>query len=66
MERFSRFRFIRHHHGTRIRLAYVAYFIALTACGGRTSFAPPPISLSVSVNNTTVVVPANSKPVNIP
>jgi hypothetical protein len=66
MVRFSRFRFIRHHHGARIRLASVAYFFALTACGGGTSFAPPPIDLSVSVNNTTVVVPANSTAVNIP
>lgn len=66
MVRFSRFRFTRHHHGVRIRLASAACFLALTACGGGTSFAPPPINLSVSVNNTTVVVPANGTAVNIP
>jgi hypothetical protein len=65
MVRFSRFRFIRHHHGARTRLASAAYFLASTACGGGTSFAPPPINLSVSVNNTMVVVPANSTAVNI-
>jgi hypothetical protein len=65
MARFSRFHFIRHHHGARIHLASVAYLLALTACGGGTSFAPPPINLSVSVNNTMVVVPANSTAVNI-
>src|SRR5580704_6591346 len=66
MVRSRRFRFIRHHHGACMRLASVAYFLALTACGGGTSFAPPPINLSVSVGNTTVVVPANSTAVNIP
>ena len=35
-------------------------------CGGRTSFSPPPINLSVSVNDTTVVVPPNGTAVNIP
>lgn len=66
MVRFSRFRLIRHHHGVRIRLASVAYSLLLNACGGGTSFAPPPINLSVSVNNSMVVVPANSTAVNIP
>jgi hypothetical protein len=40
--------------------------LVLIGCGGKTSFSPPPITLSVSVNNTTVVVPANSTAVNIP
>jgi hypothetical protein len=35
-------------------------------CGGVTSFSPPPIVLSVSVNDTTVVVPPNGMAVNLP
>jgi hypothetical protein len=37
----------------------------LSGCGGG-SYAPPPINLSVSVNNETVVVPPNGMPVNVP
>jgi hypothetical protein len=40
--------------------------LVLIGCGGGTNFSPPPIILSVSVNDTTVVVPANSTTVNIP
>jgi hypothetical protein len=35
-------------------------------CGGKTSFSPPPIVLSVSVNSTTVVVPPDGTAVHIP
>lgn len=38
----------------------------LASCAGGTSFSPPPINLSVSVNDTTVVVPPNGTPVNVP
>jgi hypothetical protein len=34
-------------------------------CGGGT-FSPPPINLSVSVNNATVTVPPNGTAVNVP
>jgi hypothetical protein len=39
--------------------------LALTGCGGGT-FAPPPINLSVSVNNATITVPPNGSAVNVP
>jgi uncharacterized protein (DUF433 family) len=39
----------------------------LTSCGGGSSFAPPPINLSVSVNGgATVTVPPNATMVNVP
>ncbi len=41
------------------------FIFALSGCGGG-SYTPPPINLSVSVNNTTVTVPANGTPVNVP
>ena len=44
----------------------VAVLLALTGCGGgKTSFAPPPINLSVSINNTTITVPPNNMAVNV-
>jgi hypothetical protein len=49
-----------------IHLASAAFVFAVTGCGGGTSFSPPPINLSVSVNNTTVVVPPNGTAVNVP
>jgi hypothetical protein len=48
------------------RLAYAAFVFAATGCGGGTSLSPPPINLSVSVNDTTVVVPTDGTVVNIP
>jgi hypothetical protein len=47
-------------------LAFAAFVFAATGCGGGTTFSPPPINLSVSVNDTTVVVPPNGTAVNIP
>jgi hypothetical protein len=44
----------------------VASTLLLTGCGGGTTFSPPPINLSVSINNTSVVVPPNGTPVNVP
>jgi hypothetical protein len=38
----------------------------MTGCGGGTSFTPPPINLSVSVNNATITVPANNMAVYVP
>jgi hypothetical protein len=49
---------------SRIGLASAAFVFAVTGCGGGT-FAPQPINLSVSVNNTTVVVPPNGTPVYV-
>jgi hypothetical protein len=40
--------------------------LAVTGCGGgKTSFSPPPINLSVSVNNATITVPPNNMAVNV-
>jgi hypothetical protein len=40
--------------------------LTVTGCGGgKTSFSPPPINLSVSVNNATVTVPPNNMAVNV-
>ena len=55
-----------HPHRTRIGVAYSGLLLALIACGSKAAFSPPPINLSVSVNNTTVVVPPNGMPVNVP
>ncbi len=70
MVRFSRSCFARHHGGaksiTLVLLASTVFILTETGCGGKTSFAPPPIVLSVSVNNTTVVVPPNGTAVNVP
>jgi hypothetical protein len=41
------------------------FVFALTGCGGG-SYTPPPINLSVSVNDSTVTVPANGTLVNVP
>lgn len=46
-------------------LLSAALMLALIGCGGGT-YAPPPINLSVSVNNATVTVPPNGSAVNIP
>jgi hypothetical protein len=42
-----------------------AILLTLTGCGGGTSFSPPPINLSVSVNNATITVPPNNMAVNV-
>jgi len=49
---------------SRIGLASATFVLAVTGCGGG-AFTPPPINLSVSVNNTTVVVPPNGTAVNV-
>jgi hypothetical protein len=44
-----------------------AVLLTLNGCGGgKTSFSPPPINLSVSVNNATITVPPNNMAVNVP
>jgi hypothetical protein len=43
-----------------------AALLTLIGCGGGTSFSPPPINLSVSVNDATITVPANGMAVNVP
>jgi hypothetical protein len=42
-----------------------AVLLNLIGCGGGTSFSPPPINLSVSVNNATITVPPNGMAVNV-
>jgi hypothetical protein len=43
-----------------------AVLLTLTGCGGgKTGFSPPPINLSVSVNDATITVPANNMAVNV-
>jgi hypothetical protein len=43
-----------------------AVLLTLSGCGGgKTSFSPPPINLSVSVNNATITVPPNNMAVNV-
>jgi hypothetical protein len=43
-----------------------AILLTLTGCGGKTSFAPPPINLSVSINNAAITVPPNGMAINVP
>ena len=43
-----------------------AVLLSVTGCGGgKTSFSPPPINLSVSVNNATITVPPNNMAVYV-
>ncbi len=49
-----------------IGLGAAGLVLVLVSCGGGTIFSPPPINLSVSVNDTTVVVAPNGSPVNVP
>jgi hypothetical protein len=55
-----------HPHRSRIGVRAAGLVLVLMGCGGGTSFSPPPITLSVSVNSTTVVVPPNGTTVNVP
>jgi hypothetical protein len=48
------------------RLWLTAALLTLVGCGGKTSFAPPPINLSVSINNATITVPPNNMAINVP
>ena len=44
-----------------------AVLLTLTGCGGgKTGFSPPPINLSVSLNNATITVPPDNMAVNVP
>jgi hypothetical protein len=52
-------------HTLRSRMVTAGFVFALTGCGGG-SYTPPPINLSVSVNDSTVTVPANGTLVNVP
>jgi hypothetical protein len=55
-----------HPHRSRISVACSGIVFALIGCGSGATFSPPPINLSVSINNTTVIVPPNGMPVNVP
>ena len=48
------------------KLCLAAALLTLIGCGGGTKFSPPPINLSVSVNNATITVPNNGTAVNVP
>jgi hypothetical protein len=48
----------------RSRIVTAGFVFVLTGCGGG-SYTPPPINLSVSVNNATVTVAANGMPVYV-
>lgn len=48
------------------KLWLAATLLTLIGCGGKSSFSPAPINLSVSVNNATITVPANNMAVNVP
>jgi hypothetical protein len=50
---------------SRIVTTSTGLVFVLSGCGGG-SYTPPPINLSVSVNNATVTVLANETPVNVP
>jgi hypothetical protein len=56
---------VRHASYPLSRIGLAGFVVALTGCGGA-GFTPQPINLSVSVNNITVVVPANGTAVNVP
>ena len=49
---------------SRVVTASAGFVYVLAGCGGG-SYTPPPINLSVSVNNATVTVPNNGTPVNV-
>jgi hypothetical protein len=55
-----------HARGLKIGVGYACFLSLVMGCGSSAAFSPPPINLSVSVNNTTVNVPANGMPVNVP
>ncbi len=55
-----------HPHRSRISVACSGVVLALMGCGSGADFSPRPVNLSVSVNNTTIVVPPNGMPVNVP
>jgi hypothetical protein len=46
-------------------LRYAALLFICTGCGGG-SYSPPPINLSVSLNDATITVPPNGTAVNVP
>jgi hypothetical protein len=47
-------------------LAPVAILLAASGCGARSSNVPPPIVLSVSLSNSTIVVTQGGPPVYVP
>jgi hypothetical protein len=48
-----------------IGVASAGFVLALTSCGGASSFSPPPTNLSVSLSNATIVVPPNGMQINV-
>jgi hypothetical protein len=62
MQEVPMIRFLR----SRIRVASAGFVLALSGCGSGAKFSPPPINLSVSLSNTTIVVPPNGMLVNVP
>ena len=51
---------------SRIGVTSAGFVLALTGCGAKAAFSPPPIDLSVSLSSTTIVVPPGGMSVNVP
>jgi hypothetical protein len=51
---------------SRFGVVEAGFVLLMMGCGGSTQFTPPPVHLSVSLSNTTVVVPAGGAAVNVP
>lgn len=49
-----------------IRVTSAGFVLAITGCGSGAKFSPPPIELSVSLSETTIVVPPNGMLVTVP
>jgi hypothetical protein len=49
-----------------IRVTSAGFVLAMTGCGSGAKFSPPPIELSVSLSETTIVVPSNGMLVSVP
>jgi hypothetical protein len=50
---------------SRFRVAVAGFVLVVMGCGGSAPLTPPPVHLSVSLSNTTVVVPLGGA-VNVP
>jgi hypothetical protein len=49
-----------------IRVTSAGFVLVMTGCGSGAKFSPPPIELSVSLSESTIVVPPNGMLVNVP
>lgn len=51
---------------SRFGVIKAGFVLLAMGCGGSAPFIPPPVHVSVSLSNTTVVVPAGGAAVNVP